>query len=407
MQTQLAPRERRWLGSYVGTAVSEQVSSKNTRGLGFVYQPVYRDKETGKRKTAATWWVQYYIRGKRYREPSGSTSRAKAVDLLKKRIGDAAQGLPVGREIEKTTFEDLARILTDDYKANARNSTRRILSALENLRRFFGEYRAIDITEDRLTAYIVHRQEEKAANATINRELAALKRAFRLAGKKAGVPPRFRMLRENNARKGFFEPEQFKAVLELLPDHLKPLFEVAYITGWRISSELLTRKWQHLDLETGWLRLDPGESKNSEGRMFPLTPELREILSRQRERTRRLELATEQVIPWVFHRDGKQIKDYYGGWDRACRLAGYPDRVAHDLRRTAVRNLERAGVPRSAAMKMTGHKTESVYRRYAIVDEAMLREGADKLSAFHAGRSAVGRVLPLGKEPGDIDRSAR
>ena len=120
--------------------------------------------------------------------------------------------------------------------------------------------------------------------------------------------------------------------------------------------------------------------------MFPLTPELWEILYRQWEKTRQLQLATGRLIPWVFHRDGKPIKDYYGGWDKACRLAGFPDRVAHDLRRTAVRNLERAGVPRSAAMKMTGHKTESVYRRYAIVDEAMLRESAEKLAAFHEGQ---------------------
>jgi integrase len=367
-----------------------------TRGLGFVYQPAYIDKRTGEGRTASTWWLQYSVRGKRYRESSGSTNRADAVKLLKRRIGEAAEGRPIGHDIEKTTFEDLGRILLDDYKANGRQSTRRAKSATQNLRRFFADSRAIDITEDRLNAYVVFRQEEKAANATINRELAALKRAFRLAGKKVGMPPRFRMLRENNARKGFFEPEQFKAVLQHLPEDLKPVFEVAYITGWRVSSELLTRKWQHVDLATNWLRLDPGESKNSEGRMFPLTPELRDVLSQQLERTRQLEKATERVIPWVFHRNGKPIKDYYGAWDEACRLAGLPDRIAHDLRRTAVRNLERAGVPRSASMKMTGHKTESVYRRYAIVDEAMLREGAEKLAAFHSSDKNVPRkVVPL------------
>jgi integrase len=95
----------------------------------------------------------------------------------------------------------------------------------------------------------------------------------------------------------------------------------------------------------------------------------------------------------VFHRNGKPIIDYYGAWDEACRLAGLPDRIAHDLRRTAVRNLERAGVPRSSSMKMTGHKTESVYRRYAIVDEAMLREGAEKLAAYHSGKKKVGRKI--------------
>jgi integrase len=96
------------------------------------------------------------------------------------------------------------------------------------------------------------------------------------------------------------------------------------------------------------------------------------------------------------YRRSNGCRDYYGAWDEACRLAGLPDRIAHDLRRTAVRNLERAGVPRSASMKMTGHKTESVYRRYAIVDEAMLREGAEKLAIFHSSEKGVGRrVVPL------------
>jgi integrase len=369
---------------------------KQMRGLGFVYRPAYVDKRTGERKCIATWWVQYSVRGKRYRESSRSVNRADAVKLLKRRLGDGAAGGPLGPEIERTSFEDLARILLDNYRANGRRSLSRVEDAVGHLRDFFFGSKAADITEDRLGAYIVYRQEQQAANATINRELAALKRGFRLAGRKVGREPRFQMLQENNTRKGFFEPEQFQAVLKHLPDYLKPVFQVAYVTGWRVPSEVLTRKWQHIDLAANWLRLDPGESKNSDGRMFPLTLELRDLISQQLEKTRQLEKVTQRVIPWVFHRNGRPIKDYYSAWDEACRLAGLPDRIAHDLRRTAVRNLERAGVPRSAAMKLTGHKTESVYRRYAIVDEAMLREGGEKLSAYHFGKTAVaGEVLTL------------
>lgn len=144
---------------------------KKARGLGLVYQPSYVDRATGEQKTAATWWIQYPVRGKRCRESSGSTNRADAVKLLKRRIGEAAEGKPIGHDIEKTTFEDLARILLDDYQANGRASIRRVRGAVRNLRQFFADSRAIDITDDRLNSYIVFRQEQKAANATINREL--------------------------------------------------------------------------------------------------------------------------------------------------------------------------------------------------------------------------------------------
>ncbi len=171
----------------------------------------------------------------------------------------------------------------------------------------------------------------------------------------------------------FLEKPPLVDVLPFLNEDLKPVSEAAYITGWRVRSELLTRQWLQVDFKAGWLRIDPGETKNREGRNFPLTPELRAVLERQRERTSALEKATGQIIPWVFHRKGKPIKDFYAAWRRATRMAGVPDRILHDFRRTAVRNLERAGVPRSDAMAMVGHRTESIYRRCAISDEASLK----------------------------------
>lgn len=118
-----------------------------------------------------------------------------------------------------------------------------------------------------------------------------------------------------------------------------------------------------MDFQSGWLRLEPGETKNAEGRQFPLTPALRAVLERQRERTLAIERATGTIIPWVFHRSGRPIKSFRRAWLTACKDAGIPDRIPHNFRRTAVRSLERAGVPRSTAMKMVGHKTESIYRR--------------------------------------------
>jgi len=338
------------------------------------------------------WWIQYFVRGRRYRESTNSTKEADAIRLLKQRIKEEQPGRPIGAQVEKTTVTDLAEMLLDDYRANGRRSLDRLEFAIAHLKEFFGpERRATELTSDRMAAYQAYRQEQRhkgrtVANATINYELAMLRRAFRLAARagKVAFRPEFQMLHVENARKGFFEAEQYRAVVEHLPDYLKPVAMTAYITGWRTKSELLSRQWRHVDLEAGWLRLDPGESKTAKGRMFPLTPDLRTLLEGQRERVSDLERATGLIVPWIFiHPDGTRIRNFRYAWAKACRAAGVPGRLVHDFRRTAVRNLERAGVPRSSAMKITGHKTETVYRRFAIVDEGMMREAAEKLSALH------------------------
>lgn len=175
-----------------------------------------------------------------------------------------------------------------------------------------------------------------------------------------------------------------------LPQDLQAPIEVAYITGWRIHDEIFTRRKDHADLKgRGWLRLEPGETKNDEGRMFPMTKRLRSIIQKQLERTKELEKATGRIIPWLFHRNGEPIKTFRRSWLTACKNAGMPGKVPHDFRRTAVRNLERAGVPRSAAMKMVGHKTEAIYRRYAIAEEKMLGEAGDKLEIFHTADQQI------------------
>jgi integrase len=371
--------------------------AKRDRGEGSIYQERYKDKATGEWKTCETWKISYYWLGRRKRESTGSAKRADAVKLLNKRKAEMARGRLVGPDLEKVTYEDLRAMLLENYKTNERRSLDRLEDAVAHLSGFFGMRRALDITADRITSYVAQRKDEGAANATINRELAALKRMFRLgeiAGKVAYCP-HVEMLEERNTRTGFFEEPDFQAILRHLSDDLKPVAEVAYVTGWRVKSELLSRQWADVDFKSGWLRLEPGETKNSEARMFPLTPRLRAILDRQRDRTEAVSKETGRIVPWVFHRAGRPIKYFRRAWLTACRKAGFAQlvseiprvikalRVPHDFRRTAVRNLERAGVPRSTAMRMVGHKTEAIYRRYAIVDEVMLKEGAEKLERYH------------------------
>jgi hypothetical protein len=372
----------------------------NMRGMGRIYQPDWKDKKTGQKRMSPTWWISYSVRGKLTRQSSHSTKKSDARKLLKKKLGEAALGKPVGPDIEKTTFEDMAAMIINDYKANGRRSLARLEDAIEHLREFFGDYLVREISG--VTAYITFRQDQKAANSTINSELAALSRMFTLGirSNKIATKPYIGKLAVNNTRKGFFEWEQFSAVLKNLPADLQPAIETAYITGWRVHDEIFTRQKHHADVRgRGWLRLDPGETKNGEGRNFPFTARLRQIIEQQLECTKALEKATGKIIPWLFHRNGKRIKTFRRSWLTACVKAGLGteirstdgklikkigSRIPHDFRRTAVRNLERAGVSRSDAMKMVGHKTEAIYRRYAISDERSMKEAAGKLDQFYA-----------------------
>jgi integrase len=366
------------------------------RGSGGLFRERYRSKRTGQLKVCRTWMMKLWVGGKPLKRSSRTTSRAIANKQLEQWKAEIRQGTYVP-DTDQTRFDDLATLLLDEYRANNRKSLDRVQDAVRHLKNFFAGWRAQTISTDRVLAYVRHRQQQQAANATINRELAALKRMFRLGERSGKVlrRPFIDMLQEHNARTGFFERADFDGIVARLPADLKAVFAVAYITGWRVKSEILTRKWAHVDLQSGWLRLEPGETKNLEGRQFPITTILRVVLERQRERTLAVEKATHAIIPWLFHRAGRPIKSFRRAWLTVCKDAGLSGRIPHDFRRTAVRNLERAGVPRSTAMKMVGHKTESIYRRYAIVDEAMLKEGAAKLQTLHETQAPAAPVVPL------------
>ena len=155
-----------------------------------------------------------------------------------------------------------------------------------------------------------------------------------------------------------------------------------------------------MDLYERVVRLDPGTTKSGEGREFSFAnyPQLGELLDAQRRATDAVERKTETVVRWVFHRGGRPIKSFRGAWATACKRAGVPGAWFHDLRRTGVRNMERAGVPRSVAMGLSGHKTESIYRRYAIGDRVMQDEGVAKLAAYHASKELSQRkTVPFKK----------
>jgi integrase len=217
-------------------------------------------------------------------------------------------------------------------------------------------------------------------------ELAALKRAFNLARQAGKIvkAPYIPMLTLTNARQGFFEPWEFAAVLAKLPDYLRPLSSFAYLTGWR-KGEILRLTWAQVDLMEGSVRLEPNTTKNKGGRLIFLPHDLRAILHQQwRERQEQY-----PTCPYVFHRHGQPILRYERAWMTACREAGVAGKIPHDFRRTAVRNMVRAGIPERVAMQISGHKTCSIFDRYHIVSEGDLREAAKRLDGVFSQQTTT------------------
>ena len=194
--------------------------------------------------------------------------------------------------------------------------------------------------------------------------------------------PKIPMLKERNARQGFFEADEFEAVCEHLPEDIRAVVTFGYCTGWRINSEVLPLEWRQVDFRAGVVCLERYTTKNDDGREFPFGayPALRDLLQRQYELTRRLEKTRGEIIATVFHRNGQPIGSFYGAWRSACAKAGYPGRIPHDLRRTAVRNLVRAGCSELVAMELTGHKTRSVFDRYSISSGDDRRQAVEQLA---------------------------
>lgn len=357
--------------------------TRRAPGSGTVYRPTYT-ATNGSPKTQRVWWIGYQPLGQPYiRESAHTNSRSRAEEILRERLREAATGAPMGPDVEVATVSSLIPLLRDDYKANRRRSWKRAALSARHLEKHLGQAKVKAMSEATLSSYVARRLQAKAAAATVNRELAALRRMLHL-GQRSGLVaklPAFAMLQEDNARQGFFDAGQLRAVLRHLPAAVQPVIETAYETGWRVYSEILTRQWRHVDFRAGWLRLEPGETKNRRGRMFPLTPRLRRVLKAQRARTTRLR---GRIIPWVFHREGEPIRVFRKDWQAACRGAGLPGKLVHDFRRTAVRNLIRAGVSQPVAMSMVGMETPSIFRRYAIVDETMLKEAGEKYGHLEA-----------------------
>jgi integrase len=310
-----------------------------------------------------------------------------------------------------------------------------IICGVSALDEFFAGSRVTEITTLRICEFIAKLQQQRLPNATINRSLALLRRMFRLAfedGRLRAIP-HFPMLKENNVRKGFVVHDQYILLRDALPDYLKPVLAMGYFTGMR-EGEILPLRLEQLNIRDSQVLLDPGTTKNDQPRIVPLTGELRAILEMQLDRHQH----ECPHCPFLFFYRGRKIGVFRKAWRNTCVRLGlgrfvcvhcgdptvgtkkcascsklgkqdkrrYQGLLFHDLRRTGVRNLVRAGVPERVAMDVSGHKTRAVFDRYNIVNERDLRDAVQKLSRYLSAEfghsSGIGSIekgkRELGKE---------
>jgi integrase len=383
-------------------------------GSGSVYQKTYR--RGGRILKEDTWTIQFYNDGRRVREATGLRNRAEAQKVLTARLYKVARGEYMKTQTRAARVEELWKALDAHLRADGRMDTadRLAWQWREHISPVFGMQRA---TAD-IAAYTAKRREAKAAPATINRELAALRRMFRL-GAEATPPlveriPRIHMLTESNVRTGFVEQADFDRLTAGAQElWMRTFLEIAFTYGWR-RGELLGLRVRNVDLLNRKIRLDVGTTKNREGREVALTARATELL-RACCTGKRPEDAVftrgEKNVPVICMRDAWYALCIGAGLGRwvcsdskcsgaivkgRCSECKHPQRYAgltpHDLRRSAAKNARRKGVPESVIMKLGGWKTAAMFRRYAIVSEA------DQLAAVAALEQPVPPTAPPATE---------
>jgi integrase len=327
---------------------------------------------------AAFWWITYYVHGRPVAESADTDDKEKAANLLKQRIGEAAAGRDVA--VDKATINDLCALVLADYRMRNLCDLTTVKWRYEaHVKPVLGTLLASRFGPKQAREYVERRRAAEATNATINRELAIVRRGFSLALQEdpplVRRAPHIPKLDEDNARQGFIEQGQYQALLSTLPEHLKVLLVIGYHCGSRLG-ELRKLRWSQVDLKAKEIRIEKSQAKSKRPRTLPIYGEMCEWLEWQAKR---------KVLgcDLVFHWKGKPLGSHLKGWDTGCTTAGLDGLHFHDLRRSAVRNMERAGIPRAVAMSITGHRTESVYRRYDIVAEADLQAAAEKMAAYH------------------------
>jgi integrase len=293
-----------------------------------------------------------------------------------------------------------------DYVVNGQKSIRDLrVRWHKHLEKVFASIPAEVLTTQQVSSYVTQRLAEnpRPANATINRELALLKRCYKLAVKegilKLANIPYVSMLRERNTRHGFVKDSQYADLARETGNiglWMRTLFEMAFNYGWR-KSELLGLKVRQVDMIERTIRLESGTTKNDDARNVAMTLSVYELL--------KVLVAGKAPDDKVFTRTSKNglrrkpVKGFRKAWARATKAAGIEELLFHDLRRTAVRNMLRCGIPEKVAMGIAGMKTRSIFDRYTIVSGEDLHKAVAlmDLAAFSRGYHALPSDAPVMK----------
>jgi integrase len=372
-----------------------------TRGQGRIF----------KRPGSQKFWVAFYLRGKQFRESTGTTDEKQALRFLKHRMREVgADQLGIKKFVtptqQRVTVQQLLDALKVDFNLRGKDCTR-LASNLKPIEERFGDYRATQLTsadidkwvEDALLHGRRKTSSKPARPASINRSLQLLKQAYNLAvaTEQLTSAPRIRHLSEvGNARQGFFSAMEFRSVLSNLPAYLRDFVSFAWLSAWR-PKEIRSLTW--LDVDGDVIRLRAENAKTRIARSVPLVGELAEVIARCR-----LQMSTKTTL--VFHNNGAPIGDLRKAWRTACKLAGVPEKLFYDLRRSGVRDMIRSGVSQSVAMSISGHRTSSIFSRYNISSDQDQRKALLDRQDYSARQIASAQQLTTPTEPDAAENPA-
>lgn len=283
---------------------------------------------------------------------------------------------------QPTVGDHLTR-LYQDWAMQGRKSIGTMTSHAKPIELYFAGRAANSVKPDDLRNYVSVRQKAGKANGTINRELSVLRTALMLAYDVEELDriPKFPTLKEENVRQGVYTREEVTRLMAELPVHFRPVLLYGYLTGRR-KGEILQLRWDDVDLKARTVTVRQGTTKTGEPDRIPLEGELYELLLDLWEHTQK------KGCPWVFHRNGQQIEDFRRTFNRAAARAGLEGKLFHDLRRTVATDATEAGVDQATIMRLTGHKTATVFQRYRIVKTEGVRNAMNTIQEYRKGKTA-------------------